>query len=182
MLFICGGSGSPISPYSDNLYKTWERDFVIVQWDQRGTGRTFGRKAPQELTPAYLKANPLTFDQMTNDGIVLSQYLLQHMGKQKLILFGTSWGSALGVKMAAKQPDFFYAYVGHSQIVKPGIDLAFYDKIYKIAESQNDKAGLEVLNVIGKPPYDRARKVGQLLRIVKNTKRLLLSPLLSPGL
>lgn len=171
VLFIHGGPGSPISPYSDNLYKTWERDFVIVQWDQRGTGRTFGRKAPQELTPEYLNANPLTLDQMTNDGIVLSQYLLKHLGKQKLILFGTSWGSALGVKMAAKQPDLFYAYVGHSQIVKPGIDLAFYDKIYKIAESQKDKDGLEVLNGIGKPPYDRARKVGQLLKVVKKYEK-----------
>ena len=60
ILFLHGGPGSPISPYSDNLYKNWEKDFIIVQWDQRGTGKTFGRYAPEELTPEYLKANPLT--------------------------------------------------------------------------------------------------------------------------
>lgn len=167
ILFIHGGPGSPISPYSDHLYKDWEKDFIIVQWDQRGTGKTFGRYAPEELTPEYLKANPLTVDLMTNDGIELSEYLLKHLGKQKIILFGTSWGSALGVKIATKRPDLFYAYVGHSQIVNPAIDIAFYDKVYKMAADKKDKDALEILNTIGKPPYDRAKKVGQLFKIIK---------------
>jgi len=166
-LFLHGGPGSPLSPYSDNLYKDWEEDFIIVQWDQRGAGKTFGHNAPEELTPDFLKANPLTLEQMTDDGIELSEYLLKHLGKQKIILFGTSWGSALGVKIALRRPDLFYAYVGHSQIVNPAIDIAFYNTIYTIAESKNDKEALEILNAIGKPPYDRARKTGQLLRVIK---------------
>jgi pimeloyl-ACP methyl ester carboxylesterase len=171
IFFIHGGPGSPLSPYSDNLYKDWEKDFIIVQWDQRGTGKTFGRYAPEELTPEYLKANPLTVDLMTNDGIELSEYLLKHLGKQKIILFGTSWGSALGVKMATKRPDLFYAYVGHSQIVNPTIDIAFYDKVYKMAADKKDKDALEILTTIGKPPYDRAKKVGQLFRILKQYEK-----------
>jgi pimeloyl-ACP methyl ester carboxylesterase len=171
ILFIHGGPGSPISPYSDNLYKDLEKDFIIVQWDQRGTGKTFGRYAPEELTPDYLKSNLLTLELMTNDGIELSEYLLKHLGKQKIILFGTSWGSALGVKIATKRPDLFYAYVGHSQIVNPTIDIEFYNKIYKIAESNNDKETLEILSSIGKPPYDRAKKEGQLIRIVKKYEK-----------
>ena len=167
ILFIHGGPGSPISPYSDNLYKEWEKDFIIVQWDQRGTGKTFGRNAPEELTPDYLKSNPLTLELMTNDGIELSEYLLKHLGKQKIILFGTSWGSVLGVKIVTKRPDLFYAYVGHSQIVNPTIDEVLYNKIYKLAESKKDKEALEILNTIGKPPYDRARKFGQLFKIIK---------------
>ena len=171
ILFIHGGPGSPISPYSDNLYKDWEKDFIIVQWDQRGTGKTYGRDAPEELTPDYFKSNPLTMEQMTNDGIELSKYLLKHLGKQKMILFGTSWGSALGVKIATKRPELFYAYVGHSQIVNPTIDIEFYNKVYKIAESKNDKEALEILDTIGKPPYDRAKKVGQLFRILKKYEK-----------
>jgi pimeloyl-ACP methyl ester carboxylesterase len=171
ILFIHGGPGSPMSPYSDALYKTWEKDFIIVQWDQRGSGRTFGKTAPEELSPEYLKANPLTIEQMTSDGVGISEYLLKTLGKSKVILFGTSWGSALAVKMATKRPDLFYAYVGHSQIVKPIIDAAFYDKIYKIAESKSDKEALEVLKSIGKPPYERARSVGQLFRVMKKYER-----------
>lgn len=171
ILFLHGGPGSPISPYADNLYKNLEKDFITVQWDQRGTGKTFGRYAPEELTPEYLKTNPLTLDLMTNDGIELSEYLLKHLGKQKIILFGTSWGSALGVKIAIKRPDLFYAYVGHSQIVNPAIDIEFYNKIYKIAERKNDKEALEMLDTVGKPPYYRAKKVGQLFRILKKYEK-----------
>lgn len=167
ILFLHGGPGSPISPYTDNLFKDFENDFIIVQWDQRGTGKTFGKYAPEELTPQYLKENTLTVDLMATDGIGLSEYLIKHLGKKKVILFGTSWGSALGVKMATKRPDLFYAYVGHSQIVNPTIDLDFYNKVYKTAEDKNDKVALETLNIIGKPPYDRAKKTGQLLRILK---------------
>ncbi len=171
ILFLHGGPGSPLSPYSDNIFKDLEKDFVVVQWDQRGTGKTFGKYAPEELTPEYLKENPLTLDLMTDDGIELSKYLLKHLGKQKVILYGTSWGSALGVKMASKRPELYYAYVGHSQIVNPTIDIDFYTKIYKMAESKNDKDALELLNTFGKPPYDRANKVGQLFKILKKYER-----------
>ena len=171
ILFLHGGPGSPISLYSDNLYKKWEKDFIIVQWDQRGTGKTFGLDAPEELTPEYLKTNPLTLNQMTADGIELSEYLVKHLKKKKIILFGTSWGSALGVKMASKRPDLYYAYVGHSQIVNPSDDLPIYNKVSKIAHTTNDSASLEILKTIGKPPYNRAKDVGKLLRIVKKYER-----------
>ncbi|MEO5890895.1 MAG: alpha/beta hydrolase [Ferruginibacter sp.] len=176
VLFIHGGPGSPMSPYSNTLYKNWEKDFIIVQWDQRGAGKTYGSNAPEELTPRYLEANPLTLEQMTEDGIELSEYLLKHLRKQKLILFGTSWGSALGVKMATKQPILFYAYVGHSQIVDTGIDLALYNKVYQRAKKINDTASLATLNSIGKPPYDKAKYVGRLMRIVKKYERAKSTP------
>jgi pimeloyl-ACP methyl ester carboxylesterase len=167
VLFLHGGPGSPLSPYADHLYKNWQTDFIIVQWDQRGSGKTYGEAAPDELTPEYLQANPLTLEQMVNDGIVLTEYLLKHLGKTKVILFGTSWGSLLGVKMVSQRPDLFYAYVGHSQIVNPAIDQTFYDKLFKMAELKRDSGAIATLKTLGPPPYDRARTVGQLLRIVK---------------
>lgn len=167
VLFLHGGPGSPISPYSGNLYKEFEKDFLIVQWDQRGCGKTFGRNAPEELTPDFLKANPLTIEQMVADGILLTEYLLKHLGKQKVILFGTSWGSVLGVKMATKRPDLFYAYVGHSQIVNPADDTGLYNKVYKMATDSKDTASIAQLNTLGKPPYEKARNVGRLFRVVK---------------
>src|SRR5687767_9360427 len=145
ILFLHGGPGSPMSPYSDSLFQDWEKDFIIVQWDQRGTGKTFGKNAPDELTPAYLKANPLTVEQMTADGIQLSEWLVKILEKQKIILFGTSWGSVPGARMAANRPDLFYAYIGHSQIVNPSNDSLLYNKVFQMAQKNNDKEALEVL-------------------------------------
>lgn len=75
LLFVHGGPGSPMSPYADAIYAHWEKDFLLVQWDQRGIGRTYGYNAPGELTPEHLRSNPLTIEQMTSDGIELSRYL-----------------------------------------------------------------------------------------------------------
>ena len=176
ILFLHGGPGSPISPYSETLYGAWEKDFIIVQWDQRGTGKTYGKHAPEELTPSFLAANPLTVDQMTADGIAVTEYLAAYLNKPKVILFGTSWGSVLGVRMATKRPDLFYAYVGHSQVVEPDSDVQLYEKVYRMAQKTKDGESLETLNAIGKPPYNRARNVGQLLKIVKKYERARSTP------
>lgn len=68
ILFLHGGPGSPITPYLDVLYKNLEKDFIIVQWDQRGSGRTFGyNNPPEELNPEYLKANGYSFINSAGD-------------------------------------------------------------------------------------------------------------------
>ena len=171
ILFLHGGPGSVVSPYSDNLYKELEKDFVVVNWDQRGAARTFGRHAPDELPPSYLQANPLTVEQMASDGIQVSEYLIKHLGKQKIILFGTSWGSVLGVTMATKRPDLYYAYVGHSQLVTPDDDLLLYNNVYKLAKQNNDQESLKILDDLGTPPYDKARSVGKLFKVVKKYEK-----------
>lgn len=172
ILFLHGGPGSPISPFSDSIYGEWEKDFVIVQWDQRGTGKTYGRNAPEELTPEYLKLNPLTTEQMTTDGIDLSEYLVKYLGKKKIFLFGSSWGSILGARMALKRPELFYAYVGHSQVVTPSDNLVYdYQEVYQRAQKADDKQSLQILDSIGKPPYDIAKNSGKLFRIIKKYER-----------
>ena len=171
ILFLHGGPGSTMSPYADHIYKEWEKDFIIVQLDQRGSGRTFGQNVTEELTAEYLQSHPLTIEQMADDGIALSEYLIKHLGKRKIILFGTSWGSLLGVTIATKRPDLFYAYVGHSQIVIPSCDERLYNTVYQMALQAKDSTSLNKLNDIGKPPYDRAKTVGQLWKIVKKYER-----------
>ena len=41
LLFIHGGPGSPLSPFSWTYQRALEEFFVIVNYDQRGTGKTF---------------------------------------------------------------------------------------------------------------------------------------------
>lgn len=168
ILFIHGGPGSTMTPYADNIFAGWEKDFVLVQWDQRGAGRTYGKNAPAEQTAEFFQANPLTIEQMTADGIEVAEYLIKHLDKKKVILFGTSWGSALAAKMALKRPGLFYAYVGHSQMVNPSKDIiVVYKMTYKMAKETGDQQSVEVLEALGEPPYDQAKSYGKLLRIVK---------------
>lgn len=117
-------------------------------------------------------ANPLTVEQMTDDGIALSKYLIERLGKQKIILLGTSWGSILGAKMALKRPDLFHAYVGHAQMVSPANDLiTAYSKTRSIAEKQQNQESVKRLDSIGPPPYGNAQNTGKFFRIMKKYER-----------
>ncbi|MEJ8757793.1 alpha/beta hydrolase [Pontibacter sp. H259] len=177
ILFLHGGPGSTMSQYDDAIYGYWKKDFVLVYWDQRGAGRTFGRNAPDPVTEDYWIENPLTVQQITDDGIALSEYLIKKLGKKKIILIGTSWGSVLGANMALKRPDLFTAYIGHSQVVNfsEGF-LNAYNKVTEMAQQAKDQESLDKLSALGAPPYDDARKAGQLMRIIKKYEKLLATP------
>ena len=49
LLLLHGGPGDVQSPLP-SVYAPYERDFVLVQWDQRGAGRTFSRNGVAGLT------------------------------------------------------------------------------------------------------------------------------------
>ena len=177
ILFVHGGPGSTMSHFQNNMYASWEKDFVLVHWDQRGAGRTFGRNAPSEITEEYYVQNPLKLEQMTRDGIEVTKYILSYLDKQKLILVGTSWGSILGMRMILDSPELFDAYVGHSQVVNFSKNINdAYNTVYEMANSAEDNMSLKKLNEMGEPPYDDARRYGQLIGIIKKYESANSSP------
>jgi pimeloyl-ACP methyl ester carboxylesterase len=143
VLFLHGGPGNTLSPYADAIYGPWARDFTLVQWDQPGAGRTFGRNPPADDAT-------LTLDRMAQDGIALAQYLTQRLGKKKIILTGGSWGSILGVHMVKARPDLFYAFVGVSQVVHYRDNLtASYTRLMGLARAKNDQVSKVDLPALG---------------------------------
>jgi fermentation-respiration switch protein FrsA (DUF1100 family) len=78
--------------------------------------------------------------------------------------------------MAIQRPDLYYAYVGHSQIVTPDDDLSLYNSVYKLAQQNNDKESLKTLDSLGTPPYDKARNVGKLFRVIKKYEAITSAP------
>jgi pimeloyl-ACP methyl ester carboxylesterase len=85
VLFVHGGPGNPLSPYAKALFAGWEDDYTLVQWDQRGAGRTFARNPPGDAT--------LTIQRMAADGVSLVEYLTRRLGQPKVTVVAGSWGS-----------------------------------------------------------------------------------------
>ena len=112
LLFLHGGPGDATNPWGYAGFRLWLKHFTVVQWDQRGAGRTFGknRDAPHEA---------ITIARMTQDGVELAELLRKQLQKDKIVLVGHSWGSILGVHMVKARPELFYAFVGTGQVGDP---------------------------------------------------------------
>lgn len=170
ILFIHGGPGNPLSPYSDAVYGAWTKDFTIVQWDQRGAGMTYGRSTPPP-------DSTLTIRQMSDDGTELAAYLAQRFGKKKVILWGSSWGSILAVHMAKAHPELFYAYLGTAQMVGyRDNQAASYARLLGVARAANDAASLAVLDSVGAPPWTDPRSFGKVRRVVRKYEARVTTP------
>ena len=170
ILFLHGGPGNTLSPYADAIFGAWEKTFTLVQWDQRGAGRTYGRSTP----PAE---STLTIERMTEDGIQLATYLTRHLGKRKIILVGGSWGSVLGVHMVKSRPDLFHAYVGVSQIVGYRENQAAgYAKVLAMARAAGDQRTVSALEALGPPPWANPRNSGILRRATRAYEELTSTP------
>ncbi|WP_291960288.1 alpha/beta fold hydrolase [Maribacter sp.] len=172
VLLVHGGPGSTMSYYKENVYAGWMKEYTIVHWDQRGSGKTFGINRPKEMNNDFYTNNLLSFEQMANDGIAVSEYVLNRLDKSKLILIGTSWGSILATQMAQKNPDLFHAYLGHAQFVNftRNINNA-YCEVFKLAKEKLDDQAVKKLNDLGAPPYQRAKDYGQLLNVVQRFEK-----------
>lgn len=168
LLFVHGGPGNPLSPFAAALYGRWAEAFSLVQWDQRGAGRSYGRNLPvRELAPEEFAATPLTLDLMAADGIALAEHLRQRLGQRKLVLTGSSWGSALAVEMVARRPDLFHAYVGVSQLVGPADLAASLALAQQRARELGDEGALATLQSLGPLPWTDPRSFGKLRRLLR---------------
>src|SRR6266446_1283995 len=92
LLFLHGGPGDATNPWGYAGFRSWLKHFTVVQWDQRGAGRTLGKNGPS-LAPT------ITIDRMAQEGIELTELLRKTLQKEKIVLVGHSWGSILGVFM-----------------------------------------------------------------------------------
>lgn len=170
ILFLHGGPGNPNSPFAASMYANWEKDFTIVQWDQRGAGMTFGRNKPAD-------DERLTVEQMRDDGLAVAAYLQQHLAKRKVILMGSSWSSILGVNMIRTRPDLFHAYIGSSHIVGSRENQATtYASLLAMARDAGDKDSIAKLEAVGTPPWTNPRSSGIVRRVVYKYEAKLTDP------
>jgi pimeloyl-ACP methyl ester carboxylesterase len=85
-----------------------EDQFIVVWWEQRGSGISYSRDLARET---------LNLDQMVSDTLDVTNYLRKRFGKEKIYLMGHSGGTFIGIQAAARAPELYYAYIGVSQMV-----------------------------------------------------------------
>ena len=147
LLFLHGGPGFPQMPFTHIDSRRLEKHFIVVNWDQRGAGKSYDDGAIPEET--------MTIEQLLSDTHELVQYLKARFSKDKLFLIGHSWGSILGMYTAFRHPDDLYAFVGMGQVVNMAkSEVISYRYTLEKAREANDSDAIEILTQIGPPPYE----------------------------
>lgn len=145
LILLHGGPGLSETALFRYFNAPLEKAFTVVYWDQRGSGKSFDRGIPR---------SSMTVEQFLTDLGELVEAVCKRVGKEKVVLFGHSWGSLLGVLYAARFPRDVAAYVGSGQIGDwPAAESSSY--AFALAEAQrlDDRKALKDLNAIGPPPY-----------------------------
>jgi pimeloyl-ACP methyl ester carboxylesterase len=170
VLIVHGGPGNPNTPFAHNLFGSWTKDFTVVQWDQRGAGKTYEASPPAE-------DQALTIEQLAADGVEVTRYVTQRLGKRKVILMGGSWGSALAVHIAKTRPELFHAYVGTAQLISYADDVKLsYARTLGLARAAGDAETVDKLEKLGPPPWTNPRAFGTLRRATRKYEALKTDP------
>jgi pimeloyl-ACP methyl ester carboxylesterase len=143
LLVLHGGPGYAMLPLLRGCNPALEDDFVVVNWDQRGAGRSYSRRVPEDS---------MTLKQFLADLQALTLQLLKRFRRRKIYLLGHSFGSMLGLSAAKSHPENYFAYIGVGQVIGPIVnEIAMYEWTLQEAKRQgNVRAGKE-LKQIGHP-------------------------------
>ena len=108
LLYLAGGPGQSDLALTRVAAEPWVDDVVFVDWDQRGTGKSYAALEP---------VSTLTLEQAVADTIELSEVLRDRFDERRIYLMGESWGSILGVLAVQRRPDLYHAWIGSGQMV-----------------------------------------------------------------
>lgn len=109
LLMLHGGPGYVAMPTSWYFQRGWEEYFTVVQWDQRGAGKTYAANDPEKIAPT------LTIPRMVADTEELIGWLREEFDRERIFVLGHSWGSVLGLTIAQRHPEWLHAYIGMGQ-------------------------------------------------------------------
>ncbi len=133
LLFLHGGPGSASLAKLRQQTPELEQHFVVVNWDQPGAGKS---------TSLAFNYESLSIGQMVSDAHELVTALKARFGVDKIYLMGFSWGTVIGLELAARYPQDFQAYISVSQLVSPTegerLSLEFVRQAAK--QDKNEKA------------------------------------------
>jgi len=98
-LVIHGGPGLSFIPLAGSFQCEWEKQFTVVEWDQRGAGKTYSSNDED------LQERTMTVPRMEQDTLELVIYLRNYFHRQRIFVLGHSWGSVPGLWLAHEHPN-----------------------------------------------------------------------------
>jgi proline iminopeptidase len=149
LLFIHGGPGQAFIPFSREFQGPWERHFTVVQWDQRGAGKTYAANDRE------LQRRTMTVSRMQDDALEVVNYLRRRFARDRIVVMGVSWGSVLGLWLAHEHPEVIAAYVGVGQAIDMKANAkAAYDDALQTARTRRQFDAIRELENL--QPYPSA--------------------------
>ena len=149
-----------------------EKEFVVVQWDRRGAGKSYREDLNETLTS----------EQLVADTLELTNLLRVRFNQEKIYLVAHSWGTYLGMIVVARHQELYYAYVGIGQLARSSPIAAIQDEyIRESARRMGDQDAIKELEEKGGSVRETLLfKFGGELHHAKSFLPLLLTGLVAP--
>jgi proline iminopeptidase len=148
LLFIHGGPGIAFIPLAGAWQASWERNFTVVQWDQRGAGKTYASNDKE------LQRRTMNVPRMEQDTLDVVNYLRNRFKREKIFVLGHSWGSMLGLWLVHEHPEVIYAYVGVGQVIsmEQNEEVGYHDALQEAHKRHNEQAVKPLESIAPYPP------------------------------
>ena len=158
LLVIHGGPAAPDLPNRFLYEPSWDDYFTVVQWDQRGSGKTFALNDPDKVAPT------MTTERMIQDAEEVVAYLRSTYRRHKIFVLGHSWGSLVGLSLAQRRPEWLYAYIGVGQIIdmRRGETIGYEWTLNEARRTGNQQAYAELTAIAPYPGEDGSVPLGKL--------------------
>ncbi len=112
ILFLHGGPGSPMTPFIYKYQDELENNHVVVNWDQRNSGKTYILNEGQGAT------ENITVDILVEDVKEIVTYLSERFNRDNVVIMGHSWGTVLGTLFVQKYPELVSSYISVGPVVQ----------------------------------------------------------------
>lgn len=127
LIFVHGGPCCSEIPYVRKYQEELEKDFTIVHYDQRGSGKSYA------FGDDY---SEITVEAHVSDLVELTKYIESYLEKDQVILLGHSFGTYIATIAVSQNPELYQAYVGIGQMADP-IE-GELNNLYKCIEAAED--------------------------------------------
>ena len=163
LLYLHGGPGTPMMPFGYAFQTYLEGAFTVVEWDQRGAGKTYFANDPAVVTPT------ISYERMQADALEMVNLLRKRFDQPKIFVIGHSWGSMLGLPLVHAHPELFYAYVGTGQVINAREnERTGYEHALAEARRRGDQEAIKALVAIAPYPDPVTGIVGDKMNVIRH--------------